>query len=102
MIRWGMSNIIERFAGDRDYMRLAKFELFGRFQSEREALRCPSKHRLPNLTPLWANGNLSADSSHSSTVGIFKRNVNVTVCFHFCVNDAPCQSVPFLLRRHSL
>jgi hypothetical protein len=27
--------------------------------------------------------------------------VNVAVCFHFCGNDASCERVSFLFRRHS-
>jgi hypothetical protein len=34
MIRRGMSDIIERFAHDRDRMLLANFELFGCFETE--------------------------------------------------------------------
>jgi hypothetical protein len=56
-----------------------------------------NRNGLPNLTPLWANRNFGADSSDVVSGSIFKRDVNVAVCFHFCVNDAARQSVPFLL-----
>ena len=38
MIRRRVRNVIECFARDRDYMRLANFELFGCFEIERKAL----------------------------------------------------------------
>jgi hypothetical protein len=41
-------------------MRLANFERVRGLDSEWKLLRCPVKHCLPNLTPLWANGNLGA------------------------------------------
>jgi hypothetical protein len=97
MIGGRVANIIKRFARHRDYMRLTKFERVSGFDIEWKLLRRPAKHRLPNLTPLWANGNFGANGSYSVAVGILKRDVNVAVCFHFCVNDAPCKRVPFLL-----
>jgi len=48
---------------------------------------------LPNLTPLWANRNLGANRSDVVSGGIFKREVNVAVCFHFCLNDAASESI---------
>ena|SRR5260370_35104744 len=56
------------------------------FDTEWKLLRRPSEHCLPNLTPLWANRNFGADGSKVVAVGIFKRDVNVAVCFNFCVN----------------
>jgi hypothetical protein len=61
MIRRRVRDVIECFARDRDHMRLANFELFGRFETERKALRGPIKNCLPNLTPLLANGNSGMD-----------------------------------------
>jgi len=57
-------------------------------------LRCPTEYCLPNLTPLWANRNLGANRSDVVSGGILTRDVNVAVCFHFCVNDAASQSIP--------
>ena len=62
MIGRRMANIIKRFAGHRDDMRLAKFQRVRGFDAERKLLRCPTEYCLPNLTPLWANGNLGADT----------------------------------------
>jgi len=36
MVRGRVCNVIECFASDRDYVRLANFELLGRFETERE------------------------------------------------------------------
>jgi hypothetical protein len=82
MIRTRVANIIKRFARHRDYMRLAKFERVRGFDAEWKLLRRPSKHRPPNLTPLWTKRNFGADGSNVVAVGILKRDVNVTVCFH--------------------
>jgi hypothetical protein len=65
MIRGRVSNIVERFTRNRDYMRLANLECVRGFGAKWKLLRRPSKHRLPNLTPLWANWNLGTYSSHS-------------------------------------
>jgi hypothetical protein len=51
-------------------MRLANFEPVRGLDSEWKLLRCPAKHCLLNLTPLWANGNLGANSSNIVAVGI--------------------------------
>src|SRR5437762_6476630 len=87
MIRGRVANVIKRFSSDRDHMRLAKFERVSGLDAEGKLLRRPAENSPPNLTPLWTNGNLCADGSHSGTIGISKRDVYVTVCFHFCVND---------------
>jgi hypothetical protein len=94
MSRRRVCDIIERFACDRDYMFLANFELFGCFEIERKALHRPAENSLPNFTPFGANGNFSTNGSDSVSGGIFERDVNVTVCFDFCANDAPLESVP--------
>src|SRR5438046_2073644 len=49
-----MANIIKRFARHRDDMRLANFQRVRGLDAEWKLLRSPTKHRLPNLTPLWA------------------------------------------------
>src|SRR6266550_4717860 len=74
---------------DLEYLRqlLANFERMRGLDVERKFLRRPPKYGLPNLAPLWTNGNLSANRSNVVAVGIHKRNVNVTVCFHFCINN---------------
>src|SRR5205823_5449478 len=87
---------------DRDHMWVTNFERVRGFDAERKLLRRPAKHCLPKLTPLWADWDLGADSSHAVATGILKRNVNVAVCFHSCVNNAASDRVPLLLRRHSL
>ena len=102
MVRGRVSNIVERFTRNRDYVRLANFERVRGFDAEWKRLRRPTENSLPNLAPLWANGNLSADSSHTASVGILKSDVNVAVRFDFCVNNAASERVPLLLRRHSL
>ena len=70
MIGRRVANIIKRFACNGDSMRLANFEPVRGLDSEWKLLRYPAKHYLPNLTPLWANGNLGANSSNVVAVGI--------------------------------
>jgi hypothetical protein len=75
-------------------VRLANFESVRGFDAEWKLLRPPAKHCLSNLTPRRANWNLGADRSDFVSDGILKRDVNVAVCFHFCVNDAASERVP--------
>src|SRR6266550_2690791 len=101
MIGRSMGNIIKRFARHRDDMRLANFQRVRGLDAEWKLLRCPTEYGLPNLTPLWANRNLGANRSDIVSGGIYKRDMNVAVCFHFYVNNTPCECIPFLLRWHS-
>src|ERR1700747_3746929 len=97
MIGRRMANIIKRFARHRDDMRLANFQGVRGLDAKWELLRCPTEYCLPKLTPLCANRNLGAHRSEVVSGGIFKREVNVTVCFYFCVNNAASESIPLLL-----
>jgi hypothetical protein len=97
MIGRRMANIIKRFARDRDDTRLANLQRVRGLDAEWKLLRCPTEYCLPNLTPLWANRNLGANRSDVASGSIFKRDVNVAVCFDFCVNDAASESIPLLL-----
>ena len=92
-----MANIIKRFARHRDDMRLANFQRVRGLDAEWKLLRCPTEYCLPNLTPLWTNRNLGANRSDGVSGGILKRDVNVAVCFHLCVNDAASESIPLFL-----
>ena len=83
MIRGRVANVIKGFSRDRDHMRLAKFERVSGFDTEWKLLRRPSEHCLPNLTRLWVDGNLGADSSHAVAPGILKRNVQIAVRLDF-------------------
>jgi hypothetical protein len=87
-----MANIIKRFARHSDDMRLLNFQRVRGLDAEWKLLRRPTEHRLPNLTPFWANRNFGADRSNVVSVGIGKRDVNIAVCFHFCINDTSCKS----------
>jgi hypothetical protein len=60
MIRWRVRNVIERFARNCDDVLVADFERLRGLDCERKLLCRPAKHSLPNLTPLWANGNFGA------------------------------------------
>jgi hypothetical protein len=75
-------------------MRLANFQRVRGLDAEWKLLRCPAEYCLPNLTPFWANRNLGANRSDVVPCGIFKREVNIAVCFHFGVNDAASESIP--------
>ena len=55
-MRWGMANVIERFACHRDDVRLANFERVCSFDREWKLLPRAAEHNLSNFTPLWANG----------------------------------------------
>src|SRR5690242_5802695 len=93
MVGRRMAEIIKRFTRHRDGMRLAKFQRVRGLDAEWKRLRRPTEYGLPNLTPLWANRNLGANRSDVVSGGIFKREVNVAVCFHFCLNDAATKSI---------
>ena len=97
MIRWRVADVIISLSGDRDDMSLGNFERVCGFDAEWKLLRRPAKHCLPNFAPLRANGNLGANRSNVVPGGIYKRDVNVAVCFHFCVNDAASESIPLFL-----
>src|SRR5580765_116056 len=97
MIGRRMADIIKRFARHGDDMRLANFQRVRGLNAEWKLLRCPTEYCLPNLTPLRANRNLGANRSKVVSGGIFKREVNVAVCFHFCVNDAASERIPLFL-----
>ena len=97
MIGRRMSNIIKRLARHRDDMGLANFQRVRGLNAEWKLLRCPTEYRLPNFTPPWANQNLGANRSEVVSGGILKRDVNVAVCFHFCVNDAASEGIPLFL-----
>src|SRR6186997_2326188 len=97
MIGRRMANIIKCLARHRDDMRLANFQSVRGLDPKWKLLRCPIEYCLPNLTPLWANRNLGANRSDVVSRGIFKSDVNVAVCFHFCVNDAASERIPLFL-----
>src|SRR4030095_4127275 len=97
MIGRCMANIVKRFARHRDDMRLAKFQRVRGLDAEWKLLRCPTEYCFPNFTPLWANRNLGANRSDVVSGSILKRDVNIAVCFHFCVNNAASESIPLLL-----
>jgi hypothetical protein len=92
MIRRRVGNIIKRFARNGDDVLIANFQRVRGFDVEWKLLRRPAKHNLSNFTPLWANRNFGADRSNVVSVGIGKRDVNIAVCFHFCINDTSCKS----------
>jgi len=96
MIGRRVANIIKRFAPNCDYMRLANLQRVRGFDAEWKLLRRPTEHNLPELTPLRANGDLGTNRSDFVSCGILKRDVNIAVRFHFCVNEAACERVPLL------
>ncbi len=83
MIRRRVSDVIECFARDHDYVRLANFELFGCFETERKALYRPTENGLSNFTPLGADRNFSANGSDRVSAGIFECDMNIAVCLDF-------------------
>ena len=102
MIRGRVANVVERFARDSDDVRLANFERVCSFHVAGKLLGRPTKYSLPDLAPLRANWDFGADSSDSVSGSIYQHDMNVAIRFHFCVNDASCERVPLLFRRHSL
>jgi hypothetical protein len=74
-----VSDIIKGFASDRDYMRLAKFELFGCLETEGKALSRPTENSLPNLAPLRTDGNFSANGSYSVSGRILECDMNIVL-----------------------
>ena len=96
MIRRRVIDIEERFACDRDYMRLAKFEPSGCFETERKALCRPTENKLPKLAPLGADRNLGINTSRFLAFGVFEHKRNVTIVFNFYANEAASEVIPFL------
>src|SRR6266853_2473490 len=96
MIRRRVGNVVKGFARNSDNV-LRNCKVVHALDRERKLLLRPAEHHLSNLTPFWANRNFGADGSGVLAVSILKRKVNVTVCFHFCINDAPRKRIPFFL-----
>ena len=91
-----MLDVEKGLACDRDYMRLAHFELLGFLETERKALRRPTENSLPKLTPYGADGNFGTNTPRFLTVGIFEHECNVTISFNFYAIEAASEVVPFL------
>ena len=96
MIRRRVINIEKGLACDRDYMRLAHFELLGVLETERKALRRPTENSLPKLTPNGAEGNFGTNISRFLAFGVFEHECNVTIVFDFYANEAASEVIPFL------
>jgi len=97
MIRWRVGNVVKGFAHNSDDG-LLNCKVMHALDREWKLLLRPAEHNLPNLTPFWANRIFGADSSGVLAVSILKRKVNIAVCFHFCINDAPRKRIPFFFR----
>ena len=98
MICWRVCDVVECFARNSDDV-LRNCKVVHALDREWKLLIRPPEHNLSNLTPFWANGNFGADSSGVLAVSILKRKVNIAVCFHFCVNNAARERIPFLFSR---
>src|SRR5262245_14952766 len=96
MIFWRVCDVVKGFASNRDDV-LCNCKVVHGLKREGKLLLPPAEHNLSNVTPFWANGNFSTDSSKVVGVGVLERKVNIAVCFYFCVNDAARKRVPFLL-----
>src|SRR6478672_5562989 len=86
MICWRVCDVVKGFPRNSDDV-LGNCKVVHALDREWKLLPRPAEHNLSNLTPFWANGNFGADSSGVVSGGIYERDMNVTVCFHFCVND---------------
>ena len=96
MIRRRVIDIEKGLACDRDYMRLAHFELLGVLETERKRLRCPTENSLPKLTPCGADGNFGTNTSRFLAFGVFEHKRNVTIVFNFYAVEAASEVIPFL------
>ena len=96
IIRRRVTNIEKGLTCDRDYMRLAYFELLGFLETERKALRCPTENSLPKLTPCGADGNFGTNTSRFLAFGVFEHKRNVTIVFNFYAVEAASEVIPFL------
>jgi len=97
MICWRVRDVVKGFARNGDDV-LGNCEVVHALDREWKLLPRPAEHNLSNLTPFWVNGNFGADSSGVVAIGILKRKVNIAVCFHFCINDAPRKRISFFFR----
>src|SRR5437773_12181995 len=95
MIRRRVLDIEKGLACDRDYMRLAYFELLGFLETERKALRRPTENSLPKHTPYGADGNFSTNTSRFLAVGIFEHESNVAISLNLYANNATSEVIPF-------
>ena len=91
-----MLDVEKGFSCDRDYMRLAHFDLLGFLETEREALRRPTENSLPEVTPYGADGNFDTNTPRFLTFGIFEHESNVAISFDFYANEAASEVIPFL------
>ena len=91
-----MCDVVKGFARNRDDM-LGNCKVVDGLEREWELLLRPAEHNLSNLAPLRSNGNFGTRSAKVVAVGVLKRKVDITVCFHFCINNATCKRVPFFL-----
>src|SRR2546430_10526620 len=96
MIRRRVLDIEKGLACDRDYMRLAYFELLGFLETERKTLRRPNENSLPKHTPYGADGNFSTNTSRFLAVGIFEHESNVAISLNLYANNAASEVIPFL------
>src|SRR5438067_2467884 len=96
MIRRRVLDIEKGLACDRDYMRLAYFELLGFLETERKTLRRPTENSLPKHTPYGADGNFSTNTSRFLAVGIFEHESNVAISLNLYANNAASEVIPFL------
>src|SRR5882724_10944349 len=95
MIRRRVLDIEKGLACDRDYMRLAYFELLGFLETERKALRRPTENSLPKHTPYGADRNFSTNTSRFLALGIFEHECDVPVCFDFYAKRRPVRLYHF-------
>src|SRR6516225_3226942 len=96
MIGWRVCDVVECFARNSDDV-LRNCKVVHALDREWKLLLRPAEHHLSNLTPFWANGNFGAHSSQAVAVGIYKRKMNIAVCFHFRVNDTARKRIPLFL-----
>jgi hypothetical protein len=94
MIRWCVGNVVKGFARNGDDV-LGNCKVVHALDREWKLLLRPAEHHLSNLTPFWANGNFDANRSGVVSGGIYERDMNVAVRFHFTSTIRPVSAYHF-------
>jgi len=98
MIRWRVIDIEKRFPRNGDYVPLADCQYGRAFKTKWKLLSRPTKNNCPILAPVWTDRNFRPYGSDFVSGRVFKRDVNVAVCFNSQIDNAACELVPLLLR----
>src|SRR5215469_11438606 len=93
-----MADVEKGFANNGDDQRFAELQLSTRSDAKRKLDLRPTKYNFAKVTPLRFCRYLNHNHAGLVASHILKRDVKVTVFFCSQINDATCESIPFLFR----